>query len=486
MSQNRFSHNAAKISALNVYILPLTLVGCALLLYFPSVLTPYWGDDYVFLQQARVSRLNAESWWLSFYSPSELVFWRPLSMDTYFRWVETYLGADVIYAHLANLFLWILASACVGIFAWSFAGVMKWRLRIWVAVTVAGVYAINGAHFLPVHWIAAVNSSILVVWTSLVLAAWVLAPQLRFHARVIICIVMPVLQLLALLSKESAILIPFLMLALTAFCWGELKASYLEIVAWVACVCVCCVWFYFYRQFSGPHPGAYSLKIGTNIIRNFLSLVSWILNVPREALRMILTDNKLLGIAWVVLVAVPMLGFIFLSCANLKLRLTQWLGLLLFIGIAYAPYFVLAEQSYEYYAATSLIFPAVIVAYGVLISQRRLLAGGLLVMSSTLAVEGSRHLAYPSLIGRANWGELQLQQLELQRPVPSPLVVNIQNPHRFYAIGVAGLSWRLGIPMSEIYVSHQCPRNAEKILAEDAATGNLFWRSCDSIANSTP
>ena len=485
MSLISHSKTDTTLGARRIYkLLPLLLGAFAIIVYIPALFTPFWGDDYVFLQQARASRLNADSWWLPFHSASQLGFWRPFSMDSYFRWVETYLGADVFYAHVANFFLWILASASVGFFAWAFAGAMTWKHRAWLGFMAASVYGINGANFLPVHWIAAVNSSILVFWSALAFGIWVLAPQSSFRGRVYLCVLLPVIQLLALLSKESSILIPFLLLALSGFGWRHFKLSRWEIGAWVMCVMTCVVWFYFYRQFSGQHPEGYGLKINFNIVHNVLSLSAWLLNIPREALRMILTGRELVGFAWLLAVAVPMSGFIYLSVARLKLSISQWLALFSFIGLAYSPYFLLASQSYEYYAAVALIFPVIVISYGLMAAEKKLLAVMLLAISSALSIQISRMLDYPSLLGRAAWGEQQLQKLE-RGPVAIPLAVNINNPHRFYAIGTAGLSWRLGVPVSEVHVVDRCMANMKEILVEDEVTGNLLWRSCDSYSHAT-
>lgn len=460
--------------------LPLLLVAVAVLIYIPSLFTPYWGDDYVFLQQARFSRLNSDSWLLPFHSASQLGFWRPLSMDSYFRLLETYLASNAFYAHAANFFLWMLASAGVGLFAWTFAGAMKWSNRNWLGVMAAGVYGINGVHFLPVHWVAAVNSSILVFWTSLALCVWVSAPQSSFRVRLCLCVLLPVIQLLALLSKESAILIPILLLALSSFGWPHFKLSRWEIGSWILCVITCVVWFYFDRKFSGAHPDGYGLKIGANLLRNSLSLSAWLLNIPRESLRLMLTGREFVGLAWALAVAIPMSGFIYLSLVTLRLSIFQSSALLLFVGFAYAPYFLLAGQSYEYYAAVALIFPVVVLTHGLATSDKKLLAVMLLIISSALSIQISRMLDYPSLLGRAEWGEKQLQRLEQHGVVSAPVLVQIDNHHRFYAIGVAGLSWRLGVPMSKVYVGDHCMANVNEMLVEDAVTGNFLWRTCNS------
>ena len=130
----------------------------------------------------------------------------------------------------------------------------------------------------------------------------------------------------------------------------------------------------------------------------------------------------------------------------------------------------------------ALIFPVAFLANGLMLSEKKLLAVILLCISSTLSIQLSRMVDYPSLLGRAVWGEQQIQQLEQRVVIPNPLAVKIHNQHRFYAIGVAGLSWRLDIPMANIHLTDQCVANAHEILEEDGA-GNFYWRDCDSVDN---
>jgi hypothetical protein len=280
-----------------------------------------------------------------------------------------------------------------------------------------------------------------------------------------------------LLSKESAILLPFL-LALVSIFSGDRHLTRAQLASWLACLLVCALWLLLFREFTGTRHQGYALNLGSNLIRNTLALTAWLLNIPREALRLLVTGQIGAGSIWALAAAVPMLGFLALCLRPLikRLRPHQWLAMLAFIPCGYAPYFLLASQSYEYYAAVALILPTILLALGMLQSPRPLLAACLVCLSSFANVQCSRLLDYPSLLGRTLWAEQQLRWLESQE-IPTPLVITINNPHQFYAIGVAGLAWRLGLSESDILELDYCPTGNLKRLVQDGE-GNFTWENC--------
>jgi hypothetical protein len=75
-----------------------------------------------------------------------------------------------------------------------------------------------------------------------------------------------------------------------------------------------------------------------------------------------------------------------------------------------------------------------------------------------LATLGNFALDSPAHIGRARWAERQLQALEaLQQDQPglfaAPLIVAVEDEHRFLGFRAEGIAYRLGIPYGDIYVS---------------------------------
>lgn len=141
---------------------------------------------------------------------------------------------------------------------------------------------------------------------------------------------------------------------------------------------------------------------------------------------------------------------------------------------AYAPYFFLAWNSFAYYAAIAAILPTIVLARGLAGHRRAVIAGGFIGLSSNFAVAGTRWIDHPGLIGRARWAEGSLQSLE-GMSVDTPLWVHADDAQRFYAMGVAGLAWRLCLHPRSIHLVDACPKNSEQclVIEED---GHLSWK----------
>ncbi len=450
----------------------------ALALWLPSLFIPFWGDDYYFLTQAREAQLDGDSWWLPFFSESATGFWRPLSMDTGWRFVGQVLGGNVLYAHFYSWFLCLLSAGAVALFAYQFARAMDWPQAKLIGLLTATMHAVHVASYLPLHWVAAMNSPTLVFFLCITLSVWITLPRLTGGQRLLALFSLPLLQLFALFSKEAAILIPALVVALAIFLRDKQSYSRTDKLVWILCVVICLIWLYFYKQLTPQRDSAYGITLGENLVVNSLSFIAWIFNIPREALRLIVTDHPLKGVVWALACFVPMAILYAKSCVQLarEIKWTQWLALLAFMVLAYGPYFVLAEQAYEYYAAVAITIPLFIVSRA-LTANNRLTAGLLLMaVSSAIAVQGTRDAEYPAVISRAFWAETQLQWLEQQHIAP-PLLVEVSNPHQFAAIGVLGLSWRLDIPREHILLTNECRAGVERRLQQNSA-GNFEWIDC--------
>lgn len=449
-----------------------------LMLWLPSLFIPFWGDDYYFLTQAREARFNGDSWWMPFFSESATGFWRPLSMDTGWRFVEQVLGGNLLYAHLYSWFLCLLSTGAVALFAYQFARAMGWPQATLIGLLAAAMHAVHVASYLPLHWVAAMNSPTLVFFLCITLSLWVAVPRLTGHKRVLVLISLPILQILALFSKESAILIPALVLTLAIFLWDKQRYSRTDIGIWLLCIVICFAWLYFYKQFTPYRDSAYGIKIGENLVINSLSFIAWIFNIPREALRLIVTDQPLKGVIWALACFIPVAILYAMSYMQLvrELNWRQWLALAAFMVLAYGPYFVLAEQAYEYYAAVAIIIPLLLVARALTATNRVVIGLVLMAISSAVAVQGTRSAEYPAVISRAFWAENQLQWLS-QQNAELPLVVGVDNPHQFAAMGVLGLSWRLNIPREQIVLANECRENIKRRLQQNA-DGSFEWINC--------
>jgi len=466
-----FARNASSYSWLAVCLLGAT----ALALWLPALWTPFWGDDYVFLHSAHATNASGAPWWSDFWPSSPVRFWRPLSQEAYWRLVDAVLHGNAFAAHAVNLTLHGLASLGMSLFAYRVARSCAWPQPRRIAALAGVAYAALTMHLLPVHWVAAANNAMLTLLTTLALAAWVSARETRGTPRIALLVTVPVSLALALLCKESAALTPGLMLVVTAFV-GLRRPSAGEIVTWLAAVVVVLAWLVLRARFTANTDDAYALSLGGHVVRNAASFAAWLLNVPREALRMTVAGERLPGLAWIAATALPMLAAWALAFRHGRGMLTirQWLALPVFAVLAYAPYFLFAWNSYEYYAAIAVILPIIALARGIVDSPRALAVAALIAVSSWVAVEGARRLDHPGLIGRARWAEATLQALEKQ-PVPAtPLHVSVTDEQRFYAIGGWGLAWRLGVPLQDISVARECPPAGTCLVIDD--DGSARWR----------
>src|SRR5690606_25221840 len=274
--------------------------------------------------------------------------------------------------------------------------------------------------------------------------------------RTVLAAATPVLLALALLSKESAVLTPLLMALLALFAGRPPERG--QALAWASCLAVAAAWLVLRAQVTaGPAP-EYAYAFGANLVRNAASACAWLLNVPREALRMLATGGTVPGLAWAAACAVPMLLVLGLAVRGGASRLSarQWWLAAAFVALAYAPYLPLQWNSYAYYAAVAAILPAIALAR--LLAGRRVapLIAPLAAVSSVVAVEGTRRLEHPGLLGRAHWAEATLRALERSPPAP-PLAVVVEDPQRFYAIGGHGLAWRLGLGLDDVRMADACP-----------------------------
>ncbi|WP_334179482.1 hypothetical protein [Pseudoxanthomonas sp.] len=468
-------HHPARNASPLPWIAVALLAASALLMWWPALRTPFWGDDYVFLHAAHATNAAGAPWWSDFWPSSPPRFWRPLSQEGYWRWIDASLGGSAHAAHVVSLMLHVLATLGVALFAFRLARACRWPHAGRIAALAGAVYGGLTLHLLPVHWAAAANNAMLTLFTSLLLAAWVSARNdTAGVVRHVLLASLSVWLALALLSKESAALTPALMLVVAGFV-ATRRLDRGELVAWLACVAVVAVWLSLRSRFTANTDASYAMSLGSHVLRNAASFMAWLLNVPREAMRMAVAGERMQGLAWIAATALPMLAAWAIAGWRGRTLLTrmQWGCVAAFAVLAYAPYFLFAWNSYEYYAAIAAILPVIVLARCVAADGAALPIAALIAVSSWIAVEGTRRLDHPGLIGRAHWAEATLQSLE-QQPVAAPLSVSVADDQRFYAIGQMGLAWRLGLPPEQIHVARECPASGTCLVID--ADGQWRWR----------
>jgi hypothetical protein len=166
----------------------LLLLGVFLLSQYGYALrVPFINDDYIFLDKTRAASF-AELW-----EPRRLAFhwYRPWSRELHYWSLQKLFGVRELPFHLAS---WALALATLAAY---FALARRLAGGAGAAVATAGVAAL-AAWGVPLLWIAGVQD----LWLLLFALAFVHAVARRARLRALACL------LLALLSKESALVLP--------------------------------------------------------------------------------------------------------------------------------------------------------------------------------------------------------------------------------------------------------------------------------------
>ena len=236
----------------------------------------------------------------------------------------------------------------------------------------------------------------------------------------------------------------------TAVTWG----------AGALCLAIAFGWLLLRQHFTLASDPAYELRFGVNVPRNTAALLLFAFNTPFEALRFFFFVKPSFGIAlWGVLpFALQAATFgLLLRGARQQLDGKGQLVLGAFFVAGCGPAFLFSVNCYPYYTSLGLFAYAVIAGLAVLdgrwLPQILLLA----VLSSAIATLGNFFLDSPSHLGRARWAERQLVRLEAMRETQPelfapPLVVAVEDEHRYLGFRAEGIAWRLGMDLAKIEV----------------------------------
>ncbi len=445
------------------FLLVISIVTTTLL-FIQALYIPYWQDDYYFLINAQQARTVSDSWFTVFWSKQSATFWRPLGMDFYWRFIESTLNANVRAAHVSNLILHFASAISVAWFVTRLQHLMHPGTNRWhLGLLIATLYGVHAANFLPVVWVSAANSSLVVIFSALSLGCWLQALYAPSKVRETIAVIGSIVFFtFALFCREIAIIIPALGTLLSALVWPKRIRTVTAFIAAGCCVLIAIAWLIARGNIVTGVDDAYSLRFGSNVLRNCVSLALFFFNTPREALRFILTDPSPGIIAWAFSCFALQFAacLFFLKAAWNNLTQKTLIVLSLFLVVACGPYLLLNENSYAYYVAMSLLVYVIVIALGFQRTKLIMLGTGLAVISAALSWSGNQLLEYPSLLGRAEWVENQLLLLESEcreqgSPCRESIALDIRNEHKFLGFGYAGLAYRVGLKVEEFPVVDQ-------------------------------
>ncbi len=433
--------------------------GCVLIaLWAPALGVPFWQDDYGFLLSARNARWQNQSWGESFWRGPADFFWRPVSVNLYWRLIEGGCGGNPIAAHAFNVALLLLGSAAVG---WLAAGLLRIRTAETDAalggLAAAFLYGIHGSHFLPAVWASGVQDSLLVLFSALALRGWLAACSGSGRAAELAGAAGLGCFALALLSKENAAVVPLWQFTLIAWLWPKWQ-SWRRPIGWtLPFVVLAAVWWIVHGTRTLPPSGVYEIALGVNVPRNAAALGLFFLNLPREALRFLLVQKSAAAAVWgIACVALQTAGCgLWLWNGRRRLARRDLVAAAALAAVGIAPCVLPVRHCYEYYTSMSLVAFAVLMGLSTRPTKLAAAALALLLASAMLSTLVNYRLGDPSLVARARWGHRQLELLVRDRAADPaafrpPLRVLAQDEHKFAAFGAAGLAYTLGIRADDV------------------------------------
>jgi hypothetical protein len=450
-------------------ILLLSAVGAIVLvaLWWQAFFVPFWQDDYAFLLYARDAQAQGKPWYSVLLGGSSEYFWRPLSVDLYWRALYGVWGGDLRAAHAAGIVLLLLASAAVG---WLVTAILRIRAAghatlggFWAAL----LYGLHGSHFLPVVWASGAQDSLLVLFSALALRFWLMAYDAPIRNGLLHAMAGVGCFTLALMSKETAMVVPLLQATLVAWLWPVRRPSQRTLAIVLLFFGITGLWWLIHQRLTLPPPPPYQLKLGSNVLRNAASLVLFSLNVPREALRFVLARRSIGAGVWgAACLALQVAGCgLWLRAGKNHIRRADLLALAAFAAVGLGPYLFLTWNCYEYYTSLALVAYAVLM--GVAVRNTKVIwpALLLLVAASAISTLGNFWLDYPAVVARAKWGQRQIDFLRARQAAdgpafPVPLRVIVEDDRRFQTFGVDGLAYTLGLRRKDV-VTLSSRRGAE-------------------------
>ncbi|MCX7964002.1 MAG: hypothetical protein N2644_05920 [Candidatus Sumerlaea chitinivorans] len=396
----------------------------AVALWYPALSSPLWQEDYVWLAQARQG-IRWPGVGNTLFGGGGL-FWRPLSVGIYWRLAVALTHGHPAALHAFGLGIHFLAFTAVGLFGARLAHVLMGAdfSRMRAAAAGAFFYGAHTVHFLPTHWASCRQQTLLVFFEAVALTAWLALirtsgprPQQKFRIwetlGVCICAAVG-----AFGSTEAALTLPLL----GAIVWSaippsqrpqRLTSSLPATAAVVGVVSVALAWAVIRSQLVVPAApeSPYALKVGWNMVRNFVGLLAFAVGLPREGVRLLQTPGSaaegVAAIAGCILMQAGTIGALAGVARRYRLKLVDPQRALLawacFTLVALAPYVPLARQCYAYYVLPALLPYAVLAA----------LAGGgaplrVLAVPATLAIAAAavmtwvEHTApYPATLATA-------------------------------------------------------------------------------------
>lgn len=257
--------------------------------------------------------------------------WRSLSLAAFFEVMRAPFELDPRPYHVASLVLHAACAALVFVF-------LRRRLSAPAAGVAACFFAVHPSQLTVAYWVSAIGDAMALAFALAALC--LIETRSRFRA-----LAAPLFAL-SLLSKESTLLLPLVMLA----AWQPERwprRPWRDLVWWACVVLGACaaVDILLGRGLESTSDGvAYSFGLGAHVATNALTYLGWALNLVRPGARD-LPDSIFWGVG---AVALWLAGLALLRRRDWIVAMVTWFALM-------APVLALRHQALHYYQYAGLV-----------------------------------------------------------------------------------------------------------------------------------
>ena len=346
-----------------LWVLALSCMGgvvvMTLVVMVQSLDNYFVSDDWVFLYQ--VSTVHTASQLLGLFTFDTDWFVRPTQWFTTWILFHTF-GLNPIPFHLTSVGLNAANSVLVGVFVYRLYKMIdqnRGRIAILLSLLVSVLFLTNWRHHEAVFWWSSINELLAAFFRlgGLILATVWMASQ--GGRREILYVLSLVTFILALLSKESAVVFPLELILVLVFVESARQRLNWQRTVWLMCatipfLAVALIWGGLYISTARSAPSMGVQRAGLGLLH--ATPTEWFFRFVQFA------NSNLMGTAFLsrstALMFVEVIIFVLLVLAALTRRRLMWIFALSWTLVSVAPYVAITSNS-----AVSLQLP--VLALGV-------------------------------------------------------------------------------------------------------------------------
>lgn len=242
-------------------------------LYNLSLKLYFFQDDF-FLFKISLAK-DIKSLLNFFISRSDVIFYRPLSMQLFYFLGRKIFGLNAFFYHLFGLSLHLLNVYLIYLLIYKIS-----KIRL-LAKLSAFFYGTSGIHFMALSWIAAFH---FFFGANFFLLSFIFFIKSLEKPKKLFIYIAFLLFIGALLSDELAICLPFILILYCLFFLKLKNKWFFKIRSLCLLYFITIIFYIFYRLVVIPihFKDTYSMHLDLRAVKNIFWYILWGLNIPEE------------------------------------------------------------------------------------------------------------------------------------------------------------------------------------------------------------